>query len=70
MPPVSSLPLEAVIHILRMPRTGTGPLGSGLQLERSKPLYVALLQVCYFFASADGLCVLGSNRDAARAMPG
>ena len=42
---------------------------SGLLASRSKPLWVALSQVGYFFVSADGLYVLGSNQAAARAMP-
>jgi len=42
--------------------------GSGLQAHRSQPLCVALSQVGYFFATADGLCVPGSNRDAVGAM--
>ena len=72
MPPVSSLLLEAVICVLSFRRFNNINtairLGSGAQGGRSKPLCVALSQVGYFFVSADGLYVLGSNQAAARAM--
>ena len=74
MPPVSSLMLDTVIRALRFRRlklTLTAMwIASGLQAYRSKPLCVALSQVGYFFASADGLCVPGSHRDALRLTPG
>ena len=72
MPPVSSLMLDTVIRALRFRRlklTLTAMwIASGLQAYRSKPLCVALSQVGHFFASADGLCAPGSNRDAVGAM--
>ena len=72
VPQVSSLMLEAVICILRFRRLETEitAMWPGLpaQGQRSKSLCAALSFVCYFCASADGLCVPGSNRDAARLM--
>ena len=72
MPPVSSLMLDTVIRALRFRRLKSDVTvmrtGSGLQAYRSKPLWVALSQVGYFFASADGLCAPGSNRDAVGSM--
>ena len=71
MPPVSSLLLDAVIRALRFCRlewTLTAMrIASGLQPDRSKPLWVALSQVGYFSASADTdrVSVPESNRDAA-----
>ena len=72
VPQVGALVLEAVIHILRFRRleaelTAMWP-GSTAQDQRSESLCVALSLLCYFFASADGLCVPGSHRGAARSM--
>ena len=71
--PVSLLMLDAVIRALRLRRFGqedtTIRIGSALPAYHSKPLCVALSQVCYFLASAVGLCVPGSNRGALRLMP-
>ena len=56
IPPVSFLLLDAVIRALRFRRSKYVQtairIGSAHQTHRSKPLCVALSQVCYFFASA------------------
>ena len=73
--PVSLLVLDVVIRALRLRRFGQEDtaismrIGSALRAYFSKPLYVALSQVCYFFANAVGLCVPGSNWGALRLMP-
>lgn len=71
MPTVSSLMLDTVVHALRFCRLKCAftaiRTGLGLQAHRCEPLRVALSQVGYFFVSAGGLCVPGSNRDAAGA---
>ena len=68
LPPVSCLMLVTVILALKFRRfkwTVTAMwIASGVQAHRSKPLWVALSQVGYFFTRADGLCAAGSNRDA------
>ena len=73
-PPVSFLMLDAVIRALRFRRfehvQTAIRIGSAGQAYRSKPLCVALSQVCYFFASAVGICAPESNRDALRLIPG
>ena len=68
LPLVSCLMLVTVILALNSRRsqwTVTAMwIASGVQAHRSKPLWVALSHVGYFFSHADGLCAAGSNRDA------